>query len=280
MNRIQTRIAGVLLTASLLAVMLCCAANASADVRQDLASQSTIEKALQRGTLKVGFSTFVPWAMKDKKGEFIGFEIDVARELAKDMGLKLELVPTKWSGIIPALLTGKFDVIIGGMTVTPERNKKVNFTIPYYLSGLAIVADQKKAAGFTKLEDFNKADVTLVARIGTTAAAAAKKLFPKAELRLFDEEAQATQELLNGNVHAFISMAPLPAKLAIEHKDKLFMPIKGTITNEPNGFAVRKSDPDTLNYFDNWIRIKQLDGWMQERYHYWFETLDWEDQIN
>ncbi len=279
MNRIKTPVAGVLLAAGLLVLMLCSAAAVSADTRQDLASESTLEQAMKRGTLKVGFSTFVPWAMKDKKGEFIGFEIDVARELAKDMGLKLELVPTKWSGIIPALLTGKFDVIIGGMTVTPERNKKVNFTIPYYTSGLALVADKKQAAGFSKLEDFDKSEVTIVARIGTTAAAAAKKFFPNADLRLFDEEAQATQELLNGSVHAFISMAPLPAKLALENKDKLFMPIAGTITNEPNGFAVRKSDPDTLNYFDNWIRIKQLSGWLQERYHYWFETLDWESEI-
>ena len=58
----------------------------------------------KRGTLKVGMSTFVPWAMRDKKGELIGFEIDVATKLAKDMGVEVEFVPTAWSGIIPALL--------------------------------------------------------------------------------------------------------------------------------------------------------------------------------
>ena len=101
------------------------------NVQQELIEQSTVEQVIKRGILKVGMSTFVPWAMKDKTGKLIGFEIDVASQLAEDMGVKVEFVPTKWAGIIPALLTGKFDVIIGGMSVRPDRNLKVNFTIPY-----------------------------------------------------------------------------------------------------------------------------------------------------
>lgn len=255
------------------------AALAEENVRQQLAQESTVEDVLKRGVLRVGFSTFVPWAMKDKNGEFIGFEIDVARRLAEDMGVDVEFVPTKWSGIIPALLTGKFDVIIGGMTITPERNTKANFTNPYYFSGMSMVADKKLAQGFSSLEDFNKPDVVIVARTGTTAALAAKKFMPEADIRLFDEEAQALQELHNGRAHAFVSMAPLPSTQALKHPDKFFLPLKENFTKEPNGFAVRKSDVDTLNYFNNWILSVQLSGWIQERYQYWFESLDWEDQL-
>ena len=84
-------------------------------IQQQIVQESTIEQIMKRGMLRVGMSTFVPWAMKDKTGKLIGFEIDVARQLADDMGVKVEFVPTKWAGIIPSLLTGKFDVIIGGM---------------------------------------------------------------------------------------------------------------------------------------------------------------------
>jgi polar amino acid transport system substrate-binding protein len=63
--------------------------------------QSVVEQVIQRGVLRVGMSTFVPWAMKDKTGKLIGFEIDVATRLAEDMGVRIEFVPTKWSGIIP-----------------------------------------------------------------------------------------------------------------------------------------------------------------------------------
>ncbi|MBN2180029.1 MAG: transporter substrate-binding domain-containing protein [Deltaproteobacteria bacterium] len=251
----------------------------SASIQQDLVRESTIEKVVKRGVLKVGMSTFVPWAMKDKKGDLIGFEIDVATRLAEDMGVKVEFIPTKWSGIIPALLTGKFDVIIGGMGIRPDRNLKVNFSIPYDYTGMSLLAHKELAAGFDSLEDFNRPDVSIAARIGTTAAAAAKKFMPRAKLRLFDDESQAVQEILNGRVHAVVASAPLPAFQAIKYPDRLFLPLEANFTREPIGFALQKSDVDTLNYFNNWIRVVEAEGWLKERKHYWFGTRDWQDLV-
>jgi polar amino acid transport system substrate-binding protein len=269
-----------LLALACIALLLCSALLAqAANLGQELASQSAIEQVLRRGVLRVGMSTFEPWAMKDKNGEFMGYEIDVARRLAQDMGVKLELVHTQWSGIIPALLTGKFDMIIGGMSIRPDRALKVNFSIPYNVTGMSLVAHKQKAQGFSKLQDFDKPGVVIAARTGTSAAQAAQKYLPKASLRLFDSEPQALQELLNGNAHAFVSTAPKPAFEAIAHKDKLFLPFSGTFTSEPNAIAVRKGDPDTLNYLDSWIRAVQAEGWFAERYTYWFETRDWANRL-
>jgi polar amino acid transport system substrate-binding protein len=249
------------------------------DVRQQLVDSSVLEEILQRDVLKVGMSTFVPWAMKDKEGNFVGFEIDVATRLANDMGVEVEFVPTKWSGIIPALLTGKFDVIIGGMGIRADRNIKVNFTIPYDYSGMSIVAHKELAAGFDELADFDNADVTISARLGTTAESAARKYMPNAKLKLFDDEAQAVQELLNGRVHAMVASAPLPEEQAAKYAEKLFLPLEETFTKEPIGFALRKGDVDTLNYFNNWIRVVDSEGWLKEKHNYWFRTRDWESLI-
>lgn len=268
-----------LLAVLLLAVTLLAATAEAKDVTHELRDASVISKVLDRGTLRVGFSTFVPWAMSDKTGTFIGFEVDVMTQLAEDLGVQIEFVPTNWSGIIPALLSDKFDVIIGGMSVTTERNLKVNFSIPYDTTGMALVANRKTATGFTSLADFNREDVIIVARIGSTPAAAAKKFFPKATLRLFEKETQCMQELLSGRVHAFVASAPLPAHSAVEHADKLFLPVEGTFTAEPVAFAVRKGDPDTLNVLNNWIRQKTAQGWLAERKHYWFNTLDWASRL-
>ncbi|MBW1892627.1 MAG: transporter substrate-binding domain-containing protein [Deltaproteobacteria bacterium] len=248
-------------------------------IAQQMTKESTLEQALQRKVLRVGMSTFVPWAMKDKTGTLIGFEIDVAKRLAKDMGVDIEFVPTNWSGIIPALLVGKFDVIVGGMGITSSRNLKVNFSIPYDYTGMSMVAHKKMAAGFSSLQDFNKPSVTLAVRMGSTPVGAAKKYLPNAKLRLFNDESQVFQELINGRVHAVVSSAPTPAFQALKHPDKLFLPLNGTFTREPIGFVVRKGDPDTLNYFDNWIRVVTAEGWLQERKHYWFETKAWEDRL-
>jgi polar amino acid transport system substrate-binding protein len=249
------------------------------ELQQRLTEESTVEQVLKRGTLRVGMSTFVPWAMQDKAGNLVGFEIDVARRLAQDMGVKIEFVPTKWAGIIPALLTGKFDVIIGGMGILPQRNLKVNFTIPYDVTGMSIVANKDLAGTFSSLEDFNRPDVVVAVRLGGTPVAAAEKFMPKAQLRKFDDESQAVQELLNGKAHAVVASAPMPAFQALRYPEKLFLPIQGTFTREPIGFALRKGDVDTLNFFNNWITVVQAEGWLAERKHYWFETRDWEDLI-
>lgn len=261
-------------------LILCLVGTVSAaTIQQQLIKESIIEAVIKRGVLKVGMDTFLPWAMKDKNGEYIGFEIDVARRLAEDMGVKVEFVPTKWAGIIPALLTSKFDVIIGGMGITTKRALKVNFTLPYDHSGMSIVAHKEKAAGFSNLEAFNKPDVEVAAKLGTTAAAAAKKHLPNATIRLYDDEAQTYQELRNGKVHAVVGSAPRPAFEALKYSDSLFLPVKGTFTKEPIGFALRKGDPDTLAFFNSWILNANLEGWLQERHDYWFETRDWSSMV-
>ena len=247
-------------------------------LQQELIGESTIEQVLKRGVMRVGMSTFVPWAMKDKTGTWIGFEIDVATRLAKDMGVKMEFIPTKWAGIIPALLTGKFDLLIGGMTIRPDRNLKVNFTMAYDYSGQTICAHKVKAAGFKSAGDFNSADVTIAARLGSTSVPAIKRYMPQAKLRLFDDEAQAYQELLNGNVHAVVGSLPMPAYQALKYPDRLFA-ITEPFTRELIGMAVRKGDFDTVNYLNNWIRTVGAEGWLEERHNYWFNTRDWEGLI-
>jgi len=256
-----------------------CSAGFGSSVQQKITQGSVIEQILKRGVLRVGMDTFQPWAMKDKNGTFIGFEIDVARRLGEDMGVKVEFVPTAWSGIIPALLTGKFDVIIGGMGILPKRALKVNFSRPYDYSGMSIVAHKEIAAGFSSLEDFNKKEVQVAIKLGTTAVIAAKKYLPNATLRMFENETQTYQELRNGKVHAVIGSAPRPAFEAVQYKDSLFLPVKGNFTKEPIGFALRKGDPDALAFFNSWITGVDLEGWLQERHEYWFETRDWADQV-
>ena len=265
----------VVLTSVLILIL---AASASAgELQRKLVGESAIEQIAKRGVIKVGMDVFVPWAMKNKKGELIGFEIDIAKKLAEDMGVKAEFVPTKWSGIIPALITGKFDVLIGGMTITTQRNLKINFTRPYYYTEQGLMAHKKKAAGF-KVSDFNRPGITIAARLGSTAAIAAKQQFPKAKIRLFDDEPAAVQELRNGNVHAMVSAQPLPSSTAIEYPDTI-MVYDEVMMLEAIGIGVRKGDNETLNLINNWIEINRNNGWIQSKYAYWFKSQDWKGQI-
>ena len=264
----------------LLTLLLGAAPLFGSGVRQELIKESTLEQVLDKNRLRVGFSTFVPWAMKDKTGGYTGFEIEVAKRLAEDMEVAVEFVPTRWSGIIPALLTGKFDIIIGGMGITPARNLKVNFSDPYEYTGMSIIANRQLAGDRSRLEDFNSAELEIVARIGTTAAAAAQRHLPQARLRLFDDEGQALQEVLNNRAVAMVASQPFPEFQSLRYPEQLYLPLEGkTFTREPIGFAVRKGDSDFLNFLNNWIRVRHADGWLQERYDYWFTTREWQDQV-
>lgn len=243
------------------------------------AQTSTLEIIKKRGAMKVGIGIFVPWAMKDKQGNLVGFEVDVAKKITEDMGVKIEFIPTAWDGIIPALLAKKFDTIISGMSITPKRNLVVNFSKAYAYSGLALFANKSKAKGLNSLADFNNPKITIAVRRGATPATLAKQLFPKANILLFDEEAQVNQEVLNGTAHASVASEPQPSHLIAKYPKILFKPIEEPLNKWAEGIAVRKSDPDFINFLNNWIDNNMLSGWIQERHHYWFETLDWADSV-
>ena len=101
----------------------------------------TLQSVLENGTLRVGVSLFTPWTLKTKKGEIVGFEIDVAKQLAKDLGVKPEFHVLDWEKIIPSLLNRKIDIIIAGIVITPQRALKVNFSQPYDSSGIGLATN-------------------------------------------------------------------------------------------------------------------------------------------
>lgn len=251
---------------------------AAQSTTQGLSSESVIETIKQDGVIRIGLSLFVPWSMRDKNGDLIGFELDVGRQLAEDMGVEVEFVPTAWDGIIPALVSGNFDVIISGMSVTAQRNLTVNFTDPYAFSGLAILANKSMTEGMS-LEDFNSPDVTFSARRGATPAIVIAKQFPDANLLQFDEDGAAAQEVLNGNAHATMASQPTPNREAGRHPETLFVPFENLYDPRGEGFALRKGDPDAVNFFNNWISQQWRSGWLKERHDYWFATEEWADQV-
>jgi polar amino acid transport system substrate-binding protein len=266
----------MVITTALVFAMVC---GASADkINQELAKSSTIDRVMRSGKLRVGLASFVPWAMQDKEGKWIGFEVDVATKLAEDMGVTLELVPTKWEGLIPSLMTGKFDLIIAGMMGTPQRALKINFTEPYDYSGAMFLVNKKYQNEIKTAADLNKEGVVLVARLGTTLAELLKKDFTKATVRLFPDEGALNQELLNGKAYALLGSIPTPQQLAAEHPDTVFV-LKENMMKQPISMGVPKGDPDTLAYLNNWINVVRSNGFLKEKADYWWWGMAWESRL-
>ncbi|PVZ70585.1 transporter substrate-binding domain-containing protein [Pelagibaculum spongiae] len=235
----------------------------------------TLDDILDRGTIRVGFDAgYQPFEMVNKKGEYIGFDIDFAKQLAKAMGVKVEFVNTAWDGIIPALLTKKFDIIMGGMTVTSQRNLRVNFADPYIIIGQTIVMRKELAGTIKKPRDLNKPQYKLAVKLGTTGHEAAKRYFPKAQIFEFETQDDAKLEVLNGKVDAFVYDLPYNSIFASQNEGRVAF-IAEPFTYEPLAWAVKKNDADFLNWLNNFQRQVRGDGTYDRMYKKWFESDRW-----
>ena len=246
----------------------------------EIVKNSLLTELKQRQLIKVGFSTFIPWAMRDLKGELIGYEIDVANKLGKDSGWKTELVPMAWNGLIPSVLSGKIHVIIGGMSANVKRSQTVAFSIPYEQGGGNLTANKKFAAGLTTLEDFNTPDTIFAQRRGTTPIRHIQRLFPKAQIRQFDDENTMYQELLTGRAHVVWSTSMISIWKVEDFPDVLYTPMPGLkLAPFDAAIATRQGDQVFLNYINNWIRENTISNYLPERYSYWFEGRPWKHLI-
>ena len=253
---------------------------AAQSARKKPVSGSVVETIGKRGVLRAGMSIFVPWAMRTRNGELAGFEIDVAKKVARDMGVDVEFVPTPFQGLIPALIAGEFDVIIAGMSVRPHRMLVIDFTVPYAHSGMGVAAGRAMAADMKWPEDYDSAAVTFSCRRGSTACSDVERLFPRAGIRRFDEDAGALREVLSGNAHAVLSSYPQPVAWAAAHPERIFLPTTENLSQSDEAFGLRKGDPDALKFFSNWIMLNKANGWLEKRHRYWFKGRDWVERVD
>ncbi len=237
------------------------------------AQDNTIDTIKKKGKLAVGFGSFVPWAMRDKQGGWVGFEIDVSTKVAKDMGVELDLIPIAFDAVVPSLIANKYDVIIGGLTITPIRQEQIDFTVPYSNSGYGIAASKQLAAKLKFPDDYNNGNITFACRRGTAACKIVEEKWPKAGLRQFDDDAVAFQEVINGAAFAVVSAEPKPTFFTLKNQEKLFKPTAENLSSSVEGFGVRKGSPTVLAYFNDWIGKNK--DWLAQRHNYWFKTQDW-----
>lgn len=242
----------------------------------ELAKKSTLEKILQSGELRVGFEAgYMPFEMTDKKGNFVGFDIDVAKEMAKAMGVKFAPVNTAWDGIIPSLITGKFDIIMSGMTVTQERNLKINFADPYITVGQTALVNNKHKGKVKSYRNLNKPDFIVTSKLGTTGEQAVKRMIPKCTYKSFETETEAVLEVINGKADAFVYDLPMNVVfMAQQGQGKLFF-LDTPFTFEPLAWAVNKGDPDFLNWLNNFLRQIKNDGRYDRIYQKWIKSTKW-----
>ncbi len=241
---------------------------------------SVLDDIQTRGALRVGIVPgYMPFELTNQKGEVIGFDVDIAKRMAKAMGVKLELVSTAWDGIIPALLTKKFDIIISGMTLTQERNMMINFAQPYIVIGQSILLRKALADKVKSYKDLNNAKYKVASKLGTTGEQAVKRMIPSAKYISYETEQEGVIEAVNGKIDAFIYDLPYNVAAVSQIGQGKLVHLDSPFTYEPVAWAVRRGDPDYLNWLDNFMNQVKNDGTYDKIYKKWFVNDTWMKEL-
>ena len=239
----------------------------------------TLAEIKKRGKLRVGVSTIVPWAMHDKDGNLIGFEIDVAKKIARDLGVDVEFYPDEFRYLIPDLLDNRFDVIISNLSISTNRAMQVNFSAPYNSTALSLIANRKLAGGFQTITDFDKPGVTIGVLDMSLAVDVTSNAFPNAQLKTYVEDGDLFQALLDGKISAAVADSPEPEIISKLYSDQVDLPATKVLATFPAAFATRRGDMDFINFLNSWIEARTVNQWLERRRNYWFKTTDWEKRL-
>jgi len=225
-------------------------------------------KQSEAKVLKVGAeATFPPFEFQDEKSkEYVGFDVDIMKAIGKQMGMEVQIVNTGFDGLIPALESSQIDVIASAMTITDERAKKVNFSKPYYKSGLSIVvkADNTTINNFKDLEGKR-----LAVQIGTTGAESAKKI-KDAKVREYNSASEAYLELKAGGADAVVNDLPVSQYYLAQGGSKDAKLVGEVLDAEEYGIAVAKKNTEMAGKINKALEEINKNGEYAKIYEHWF----------
>jgi polar amino acid transport system substrate-binding protein len=244
------------------------------------ATADTLVDIEKSGVLRVGVALIIPWAMHDKDGNLAGFEIDVAKKLARDLGVKPEFHPTPFRDLIPDLLAGKYDIIVSGLSISAERALKVDFSNPYNETDVKLIASAKSpAAAETKLEAFDKESIKIGVLEGSTAEDMAGVVLPNAQIIDYTDSGEAFNDLVDGKLDAAVADSPRPDIVAHLFPDKVKCLCDIALSTYPAAFAVPRGDVEFVNFLNAWIASRTSNHWLERKRDYWFKSTDWQSKL-
>ena len=250
MNRILTALVALMLVAGL-------SLPASAGKMEDIRKAGVVRIGVSLGGEPVGF--------RDAQNNPVGYDVDVATLLAEKLGVKAEFTDVSGDARISMLVSGQLDIVVANTSVTLERAKSVDFTIPYNRAGLRVIV--QKDSGITSLEGL--AGKKIVVGRGTTGETFIKKAAPQAELVYTDTFAPDGVLLLQQKrVDAAIEDSSLLDFLATKNPDLVTLP--GLYSNDPIGIAVAKGDPDFVRWLDMFVSEYIQSGAYEANYKKWW----------
>jgi polar amino acid transport system substrate-binding protein len=185
----------------------------------------------------------------------------------------------QFAELLTALETSKIDLILSGMTITSERNMKVAFVGPYFISGKAILTKHETLASARGAQELNDPATTLAALKGSTSQAFVQKLAPKARLIATKDYDEAVNLVRQGKADAMVADYPICLISVLRYPDDELLTVVTPFTYEPIGIALPPNEPLFTNWLENFLGTLDGGGFLQELTDRWFENDWWLDQL-
>ena len=227
------------------------------------AGAQTLENVRKTGTLRIALDPSVPpWSYKDEKLNYAGYEFMVADKFAKDHNLKLEITETNGANRIPLLVTGRVDLVFAAMTITDERKKVIDFSLPY--GGTEIAISGPEGDGVKGPADLAGKRVG-VARGALQDTLVTKAAFPGLEIVRFEDESTALTAILSGQLQ-YIAQATSVNVTIRKRNPALKIEPKIVLGGGMHGIGMRKGEADLKAWVDEWVTGNIKDGTLQKMY--------------
>jgi polar amino acid transport system substrate-binding protein len=228
-----------------------------------------LDAIIAAGEIRVGVNpNFAPAAMMNDKNELVGFDVDLANKLGQMLGVKVAFVTVESASRVPFITTGRVDIVLGGLTRTPDRAKLIDFTVPVMTESLGALTVEGKP--FAKLADLNREDVTLAEIRGTTPIPWIAANLPKAKVLLLDNHPDVLRAVAQGRADAVVDDL---ASLGVIARgiDAKWKPLADHASDvDWDCIGVSKADSTLKSWLNVAIFSLESEGFVAETYRKWF----------
>ncbi len=239
-----------------------------------------LDRIVKRGELWVGTAANMPpLNATTKDGQIIGIEPDLAQLIADSMGVKLKMVPMSFSKLLEAVQDGRVDMAMSQITITGERNLKVAFVGPYFISGKSFLTKTETIANAKDASEVNHSERTVVALKGSTSELFVRELIPKAKLTLTNDYDEAVALVIKDKADAMVADYPICILAVLRHPSDGLTSLITPLTYEPIGIAVPAQDPLFVNWLDNFLTTYKNSGALKAIKEKWLEDGSWVERL-
>ncbi|WP_293572706.1 transporter substrate-binding domain-containing protein [Phaeobacter sp.] len=232
-------------------------------------AQSALNEILDGGVLKVGTTgDWNPMTLRDPAtNSYKGFDIDIMTELATDLGVEVEFVPTDWKTLVNGVVAGQYH-LTGSASISPARMKVAGFSESYISVEMYPFTTEDKASRFDGYASINNPDVTVATTLGTVFEKRVREWFPDATIKVVEAPARGFQEVLAGRADVFVTSNIEGATLAQKFP---IMRVNNAEARSPTAIAMLlpQTDQVWINYVNNWVKVKQKSGFFEQLEDKW-----------